>query len=101
MIEIPRHNARIYWSDALQRRGLPTSLRGIDPAWPAGATPVVDEGWSLVYEFDHAPSEQGSPSLARVGFLMEAAPHTALAAGARLQLHERGTQQYALVEILD
>jgi hypothetical protein len=95
------HRALIHWSPRQIERGLPAITRTIDPAWLEGATPRVDEGWSLVCSFDSPPAHQGSPSKARVHFLVDAAPHNRLRAGAQLQLFERATQELARVEILD
>ena len=95
------HTARIHWSPEHISRGLPTFARTADPAWLSPARPREDEGWTLLCEFDSPPSEQGSPSLARVEFGMDAAPHDRLTPGASLQLFERATLKLARVEILD
>ena len=95
------HRALIHWSAAQVERGLPETAELIDPAWFDGEPPNVDEAWSLVCHFDSPPASQGSPSAARVHFIMEAAPHDRLHAGASLRLFERGTAKYARVEILD
>jgi hypothetical protein len=95
------HAARIHWTPEQQHLGLPQAMRGIDPAWPANSVPTADEGWSLAYEFDRAPADQGNPSQARVHFVMPAAPHHELRAGARLLLFERATSRYATLELLD
>jgi hypothetical protein len=96
-----RHRASIHWSAEYQRKGLPSALRTIDPAWFIDEVPRHDEGWSLVCEFDKAPAEQGNPSLAYVHYLFETAPAARLIAGATLQLFERGTGKLAKVEIID
>lgn len=98
---IAEHRARITWSPACLARGLPDVTETIDPAWPPGVAPGTSEGWSLACRFAHSPREQGSPSEARVRFWMDEAPHDLLVPGARLLLRERGTGQYATVEILD
>ena len=95
------HTARIRWSAEQVRRGLPAEHRTVDPSWFSGDLPSTAEGWSLVCEFDAPPAVQGSPSLARVRFLVAAAPHDRLGRGARLQLFERATGRCAEVEILD
>ena len=82
------------------KRGLPSFQQTIDPAWLEGATSIHDDGWSLMCRFDVPPAEQGNPSVARVGFLLDEAPHDYLQPGARLRLFERGTSQVADVEIL-
>ena len=93
--------ARITWSAAQVRKGLPTFSQTLDPAWVEGTVPRRDEGWSLMCRVDAAPSEQGNPSMAHVRFLMPAAPHDALRPGATLRLFERETFDLAVVEILD
>jgi hypothetical protein len=94
------HPARITWSEAQARVGLPKLTETIDPAWIEGTMPRQDEGWSLICRFERRPDEQGNPSDAFVRFLVADAPESALHQGARLQLFERGTGQYAEVEIL-
>jgi hypothetical protein len=96
-----RHRALIRWSPEQERLGLPSSMRGIDPAWISPTKPVQDDGWSLVYEFDRAPMEQGNPSAAYVHFPIDDAPHEQLVAGTILQLFEPATRRYATIEILD
>ena len=76
-------------------------MQMIDPAWFDETAPGTAERWSLICEFDVAPSEQGDPSEARVKFLMPDAPHDRLCPGARLRLFERASGQYATVDILD
>jgi len=49
--------------------------------------------------FDSSPLAQGNPSIAEVRYLMPDAPP--LIPGLRLRLFERGTSQFADVEILD
>jgi len=96
----PEHHARITWSTEHVRRGLLAVNETIDPAWLEGARPT-DDGWSLICIFDTPPREQGSPSSARVRWLMENAPHEWLKPGASLRLFERATMDAAKVEILD
>jgi hypothetical protein len=91
------HLARITWSHEQVRRGLPAFTRTTDPAW--FETP--EEGWSLVCQFHASPREQGSPSVARVAFLTENAPHDRLTPGTKLNLFERSTRQLATVEIVE
>jgi len=91
------HLARIYWSDEQVRRGLPAFTRTTDPA----CFDPSEESWSLVCRFHASPREQGSPSVATVGFLMPEAPHHRLVAGAQLSLFERSTRQRARVEIIE
>ena len=95
------HAARIHWSDAQVERGLPIFERTIDPAWFTSPGRGSDEGWSLVCEFAAPPRLQGSPSSARVEFMVERAPHERLGAGTWLEMFERGTGHRARVEILD
>jgi hypothetical protein len=95
------HEARIHWSAEQRRRGLPAVVRTIDPAWLGDARPPGEVGWNLVCEFARPPAEQGDPSLGRVHFLVDEAPHAHLRPGAWLRLFERATQQCARVEILD
>jgi hypothetical protein len=95
------HAARIHWSTEQVRRGLPAVARTIDPAWLEAARPRIDEGWSLICEFERPPVEQGNPSVAQVHFLMNDAPLDWLRPGTWLRMFERATQQYARVEILD
>ena len=94
------HLARVTWSAAQVRRGLPAFERTTDPAWFEADPPGAD-GWSLRCRFEPPPDAQGSPSVARVAFMMPHAPHERLAPGARLRLFERGSGGRALVEILD
>ena len=51
--------------------------------------------------FEPPPNEQGSPTVARVRFVMPDAPHERLRPGATLRLFERGTHGFANVHILD
>jgi len=98
---IKEHRARIHWSDAQVERGLPAFDRTIDPAWFVEPGRGSEEGWSLMCDSDAPPAHQGSPSIARVKFLVAEAPHERLVTGTRLDLFERGTWQRARVEILD
>jgi len=95
------HRARITWSVAHVKCGLPDCTETTDPSWLLDATPSVDEGWSLVCLFDQSPCDQGNPSEARVHFLVDNAPHHALKPGASLRLFERATKDLATVEILE
>ncbi len=95
------HSAEIHWSSAQAAHGLPDIQGIVDPAWPQGADPRADEGWSLVCDFDVSPREQDNPSKARVRFAVDTAPHAALRPGAVLQVFERETQDYAQVRITD
>jgi hypothetical protein len=94
------HPARITWSAEQVRRGLPRFDETVDPAWLCDAPPNED-GWSLICIFAPPPAEQGNPTLARVHFMREEAPHQLLRSGAALRLFERATGQYAVVEILE
>jgi hypothetical protein len=91
------HLARIFWSDEQERRGLPAFTRTTDPAWLGPS----EDAWSLVCRFHASPREQGSPSIAKVSFLLEEAPHSRLLPGVKLRIFERSTQQLATVEIID
>ena len=94
------HQASIRWSAEQERQGLPAFDHTTDPAWHVDEVPRQDEGWSLMCNFERPPAAQGNPSIARVRYLMPNAPHR-LVAGLRLRLFERGTGQFADVEILD
>jgi hypothetical protein len=95
------HRARITWSSAQQRLGLPTKQRGCDPSWFDGVSPDKGDSWSLLFRFDTPPQEQGNPSEAYVRFLVDEAPHAQLTEGTLLWLFERATSKAARVEILD
>lgn len=95
------HRARIAWSSTQLALGLPGLRSTIDPSWLDGAVPTVDDGWSLVCEFDRPPSVQGNPTAGRIMFAVAEAPHAELKAGARLKLFERATGKYAIVEVLE
>ena len=95
------HDALVTWSAKRVADGLPAIRETIDPSWFAEDEIGTTDAWSLVCQFDPAVNEQGSPSRARVRFWVEDAPHHRLKAGAVLRLFERGTGQYARVEILD
>ena len=94
------HAARIHWSAEQVARGLPAVTHRIDPSWFVEAGDDSAEGWSLVCDFDEPPSVQGNPSIARVAFWMDHAPHDRLYAGVSLWLFERATRRYARVEII-
>lgn len=94
------HAARIAWTQAHVRAGLPARFEMIDPAWFDVDAPDA-EGWSLVCRFAAPPVEQGSPSAARVRFRAEGAPHGRLVPGTVLRLFEQRTHQYATVLILE
>jgi hypothetical protein len=89
------HQALIEWSAEQASHGLPTILKTTDPAWFAPG----EEAWSVVVEFAIPPSKQGSPSRAKVRFLMSEAPHSRLVVGATLHLFERATTKTALLTI--
>ena len=93
------HPARITWSRQQVEHGLTDVLETIDPAWLDVRTGGA-EGWSLVCRFEPSPRLQGNPSAARVRFLVAEAPHPTLRPGVRLQMFERETGGYAVVEIL-
>lgn len=91
------HRARITWSEAQVRHGLPRVRESMDPAWfDAG-----EEAWSLRCRFDRAPAQQGNPSEGYISFLVPEAPHERLVPGAVLHLFERATTGHALVEVLE
>ena len=92
------HAARITWSAAQVRLGLPKATQTIDPAWAENAGADTDEAWSLVCRFLEPPDRQGNPSNAFVRYAFDNAP--ALMKGTKLRLFERGTSDYATVEIL-
>jgi hypothetical protein len=93
------HPARITWSAEYVRRGLPDVEQTIDPAWFEGDA-REREGWSLRCHFDPTPRVQGNPSQASVRFHVEGAPHERLVPGTILSMFERGTGQFARVEVL-
>jgi hypothetical protein len=95
------HTARIHWSAEQLRQGLPSSGRRTDPAWFTEPGPGSEEGWSLVCEFEPQSLSPDEPTIARVSFMVENAPHDRLRAGTRLQLFEQATRRRVLVEILD
>jgi hypothetical protein len=91
------HRARITWSEAHVRLGLPRTRESVDPAWfNAG-----EEAWSLRCHFERPPAQQGNPSEARISFVMSEAPHEGLAPGVVLHLFERATTAQASVEVLE
>jgi hypothetical protein len=99
---VTEHRARIQWSDTRRTRDrLPVTLQYVTMArffedaagWPVNA-------WSVVCRFDEPPAVQGSPSLARVRFLADAAPHERLKPGVLFSLYE-GRTDVATVELLD
>jgi len=95
------HRARIRWSASLTQGGLPDTLRYVHPIrFTEGPPPWTDESWSLVCTFDTSPAKQGNPSIGRVGFLVDAAPHDRLKPGLKCWLYE-GAAQAAVVEVLD
>ena len=95
------HRARIHWSASRASRGLPDTLRYVHAIrFSQGLPPWPDESWSLVCTFDSSPLHQGNPSLARVRFLVDAAPHDQLKPGAKCWLYE-GPAEAATVEVID
>ena len=44
-------------------------------------TPDIGDAWSIVFEFEQTPKEQGYHSVARVRFLVQEAPHFILEDG--------------------
>ena len=95
------HRIRITWSPEYERIGLPQFARSIDPVNLPAPVPAAVDGWSLAYRFDRTPREQGNPSDGWGQFCMETAPEEWLVPGAKLQLLERTTRKYALLEVLD
>ena len=94
------HRASIRWSAEQLRQGLPAFSHTADPTWHVDETPKQDEGWTLMCDFESPPRAQGNPSIAKVRYLIPNAPHR-LVPGLRLRMFERGTGQFADVEILD
>ena len=64
-----------------------------DPRWR-------ESGWSVVIEFETAPSTQGNPSVGRARFLVDDAPHEWLVEGQSFEMYE-GTRMTARVEIIE
>lgn len=95
------HRIRITWSADHERLGLPQFERSIDPVNQPSPVPSAVDGWSLAYRFERPPEAQGNPSEGFARFCMENAPEEWLHPGAKLQLFERATRKYALVEVLD
>jgi hypothetical protein len=91
------HRARVTWSEAQVRHGLPRTRESTDPAWFTAG----EEAWSLRCRFETSPAQQGNPSEARISFLMDEAPHERLVPGAILHLFERATTSHAMVEVLE
>ena len=95
-------NAKVHWLTQGERGAgrLPASLQYIGigrfdedgPSWPDGA-------WSVVCRFDEPPAEQGSPSVARVRFMVDGAPHERLVPGRRFGLYE-GPTRVAEIELV-
>ena len=91
------HRALVHWSPQQLQRGLPHSVRAIDPAW----IDRDEDGWSLVVRFEKPPVQAGSPTRAWIHFAFGDAPHEVLKAGAILSMFERETGGRARVEVLD
>jgi hypothetical protein len=64
------------------------------------AESYLQEGWSIVLEFDEPPVKQGNPSMARARFLVDAAPIDRLQPGRAFDLYE-GVKRVATVEIME
>jgi hypothetical protein len=96
-MEMKEHRARITWSEAQVRQGLPRTRESVDPAWFGAG----EEPWSLRCHFELPPAQQGNPSEAHIGFVLPEAPHERLAPGVALHLFERATAAHALVEVLE
>ena len=80
---------------------MPTGLQYIAPGRLDDAPPPWrDDAWSVICTFDTSPSQQGTPSLGRVEFMVNEAPHGLLKVGAKLRLWE-GAKTVATVEVLD
>ena len=96
------HPVKVYWCDAQSggRASLPAVNQYItisrfpddEDSWPDGA-------WSIVANFDSPPAEQGSPSVGRAHFLVEAAPSERLRPGAIFTPHE-GLREVATVHVV-
>ena len=95
----PRGDRQITWTSARVEAGLCPAEQRTVPSWFGG--PKTDEDWSLICNFDPAPSKQGNPTTARVSFLVDGAPHDRLAPGATHWLFEELGESYARVELLD
>ena len=94
------HRARIQWSDVRATRDrLPATLQYVTMArFMDDQTTWPQDAWSVV--FDEPPAMQGSPSLAKVRFLAETAPHERLRPGVLFSLYE-GRTDVATVQLLD
>jgi hypothetical protein len=96
------HRARIEWSDVRATRDrLPVTLQYVTMArFMEDPTTWPQDAWSVVCVFDEPPAVQGSPTMAKVRFLAEAAPHERLQAGVLFSLYE-GRTDVATVQLLD
>lgn len=94
--------AKVHWVSPEEggRTALPTGKKyATISRFPEDAGTWLQEGWSIVLEFDDPPSAQGNPSIARARFLAEQAPVDRLKAGRAFELYE-GKKKVAIVEIV-
>jgi hypothetical protein len=94
--------ARVHWIPAAEggRAFLPTGRKyATISRFTEDAGTWLQEGWSIVLEFDEPPSVQGNPSYVRARFLVEKAPVDRLKPGHSFALYE-GQKKVALVNII-
>jgi|SRR4029077_3263024 len=100
-MQASEHRARFRWSDSRSKRGLPDTLRYAHVVrFTEDPPPWSDESWSLACKFETSPAQQGNPSMGRVRFLLDDAPHERLKPGLKCWLFEVPTLA-AEIEILD
>ena len=96
-----RAHAKVNWLSANEggRSALPDTRRYVTISrFPDDGSNWPDGAWSVVLDFETPPSEQGSPSIGEVSFLMENAPQGRLGVGQRFDLYE-GLRRVAFVEV--
>jgi len=94
--------AKVYWLSPEEggRTSLPAGKRYTTVSrFEEDTGAWLQEAWSIVLEFDEAPTDQGNPSMAKVRFLVEKAPVDRLRPGRAFALYE-GKKKVATVEII-
>lgn len=91
---------RVYWTPR-EHGGRDEPFAGVwystSAKFPEQTNWQVD-GWSVVLEFETPPSEQGSPSIGKVSFLVDEAPDEWLFPGQIFEMYE-GKRMTAKVEV--